>query len=72
MKSDNIERAAYGASSRSSTGVLNVDFNKTSGKYRAIVRVSEKAHFLGAFDSKDDASDAVRAFRKERGIECQL
>jgi hypothetical protein len=58
-------------SSRNSTGFLGVDFNKQTGKFRAIIRVKNKAHCLGYFLTAEQANAALCAYRVERGLPCQ-
>jgi len=61
-----------GPSSRSKTGILGVSWNVAHRKFRAQVRIAGKEHYLGGFSTKEEAADALRKFREERGISCQL
>lgn len=57
-----------GPTSRSKSGILGVSWNIDVRKWRAQIRVNGVAHYLGAFDSKEDAGLALAKFRADRGL----
>ena len=51
------------------TGVLGVSLHKTSGKYRASIKLNGKQTHLGLFDNVEDAEKAYLSKKKEIHID---
>lgn len=51
--------------SNNTSGVKGVSFNKASKKWRARVMVHGTTHFIGAFETIDEAREAIIKRRKE-------
>ena len=54
-----------GAQKNSMTGVKGVCFDKQSGKYDARVMFTRKQHYLGRFDTIEEAAAVVQEKREE-------
>jgi len=54
--------------SNNSSGVVGVHFNKGKGKWRAVVTVNHKVHYLGYYKEIDEAEKVVKEFREKNGF----
>ena len=55
-------------SRNNTSGVNGVSWYKAYGKWRARVMLNYKENTLGYFDEKEDAINAVLAFKRDRGL----
>ncbi|TFH85270.1 HNH endonuclease [Billgrantia azerbaijanica] len=56
-------------SSRNTSGITGVYWNKERGKWQANCKINDKTKYLGRFDDLDDAARAVATFRAANGFD---